>query len=288
MLIYKSNHFSDLYFRSLSDLMYSPQYETMPRDLKIKENTNVTLVLEDPLSCLYLNDHRSSKLKYISAELLWYFMGRNDAAFIQEYASFWSSIQNEDGTVNSSYGHLIFSESNRYGYSQYVWALNSLLKDPDSRQAVLHFNLPQHQYESNKDFVCTMYGIFQIRNNQLDFTISMRSNDVIWGLPTDIAFFAILQCQMLSHLRKKYPTLTLGKYTHIANSFHVYERHFSEVSKMLTSEFIPQTIPGLVEDFVNELGQPTQHFEKLFALRSDSYELMEDSLSRWIIKNINE
>ena len=39
MLIYKSNHFSDLYFRSLSDLMYSPQYETMPRDLKIKENT---------------------------------------------------------------------------------------------------------------------------------------------------------------------------------------------------------------------------------------------------------
>lgn len=287
MKIYRDLNFSNLYRESLRDLMKNPEYEIKPRDLRIRENTNVALVLEDPLSCLYLNESRSSQTRYIAAELLWYFMGRNDVEFIKRYAKFWESIQNEDGTVNSSYGNLLFNKKNRYGYNQYRWALKSLLNDRDSRQAVLHFNLPEHQYETNKDFVCTMYGIFQIRDNRLNFTVSMRSNDVIWGLPTDIAFFTTLQCQMLSHLRKVYPDLMLGTYTHIANSFHIYEHHFSIVEKMLEKEFVAQSIPGLVENFITETGKPSSHFKILFENCNDDYELFNDSLSRWIIKNLN-
>jgi thymidylate synthase len=288
MKVYKSHNFSSLYQESLTDLLKNPEYETRPRDLKINESTNIALVLEDPLSCLYQNQHRSSKLKYIAAELLWYFAGRNDVEFIQKYAKFWKSIQNEDGTVNSSYGHLLFNRKNRFGFTQYSWALSSLQKDPDSRQAVLHFNLPEHQYSLNKDFVCTMYGIFQIRENKLNFTTSMRSNDVIWGLPTDIAFFATLQCQMLSHLRVTYPTLTLGTYTHIANSFHLYEHHFEDVETMLRSEFTPQTIPGLVQDFITPSGQPTPFFTSLFENQHGDFNQINDALSRWIIKNLNQ
>ncbi len=287
MKVYRDLDFSNLYRESLKDLMQNPEYETRPRDLKIRENTNVALVLENPLSCLYANEARSSQTRYIAAELLWYFMGRNDVDFIKKYAKFWESIQNEDGTVNSSYGSLLFSKKNRYGHTQYRWALKSLIKDRDSRQAILHFNLPEHQYETNRDFVCTMYGIFQIRDNQLNFTVSMRSNDVVWGLPTDIAFFTTLQCQMLSHLRLTYPDLMLGTYTHLANSFHIYEHHFSAVNQMLEKDFIAQSIPGLVENFITEDGKPSSHFKIMFDNREDNYELFNDSLSRWIIKNLN-
>ena len=288
MKVYRDQDFSTLYQSSVTDLMRNPEYETQPRDLKIRENTNVALILENPLSCLYSNETRSSQKKYIAAELLWYFMGRNDVEFIKQYAKFWESIQNEDGTVNSSYGNLLFNKKNRFGYTQYFWALRSLIKDKDSRQAVLHFNLPEHQYETNKDFVCTMYGIFQIREDKLNFTVTMRSNDVIWGLPTDIAFFTTLQCQMLSHLRLHYPNLMLGTYTHIANSFHIYEHHFLAVERMLEKEFVPQTIPGLVENFITQDGTPSRHFKSLFNNRHESYESINDSLSRWIIKNLNE
>ncbi len=287
MRVYQEDSFAKLYESSLKDLIISPKYETRPRDLKIKENTNVSLVLNNPLSCLYSNEIRSSQKKYIAAELLWYFMGRRDVTFIKKYAKFWETIQNEDGTVNSSYGYLLFSKKNRFGDTQYEWALNSLLKDKDSRQAVIHFNLPEHQYKTNKDFVCTMYGIFQIRDNKLNFTVSMRSNDVIWGLPTDIAFFAILQSQMLNHLRREYLDLEMGTYTHIVNSFHIYEHHFKTVEDMLEHEFISEEIPKVNENLISTLAQPTPNMTVLFSNYLDATsESFGDPLFRWIIENI--
>lgn len=286
MKIYQDKDFSAIYQQSLSDLMQAPEYETRPRDLSIKENTNTTLILENPLSCLYQNPVRSSQKKYIAAELLWYFMGRNDVEFIKKYAKFWESIQNEDGTANSSYGNLLFTKKNRFGLTQYEWAINSLLKDKDSRQAILHFNLPEHQYSTNKDFVCTMYGIFQIRDNRLNFSVFMRSNDVIWGLPTDVAFFAVLQCQALSHLRKTYPDLQLGTYSHLANSFHIYEHHFDVVNRMLGKEFVAEKIPQLDENFICADGKPTAGLSVLFNHIEDDANLFEDPLFKWIITNI--
>ena len=286
MQIYREKDFSSLYRSSLTDLMRFPEYETRPRDLSIRENANTVLILENPLSCLYTNQVRSSQKKYIAAELLWYFAGRNDAAFIKKYAKFWESIQNPDGTVNSSYGNLLFAKKNLHGFTQYDWAISSLLKDKDSRQAVMHFNLPKHQYTTNKDFVCTMYAIFQIRENQLNLTVTMRSNDVVWGLPTDIAFFATLQSQALSHLQKVYPDLTLGTYTHIANSFHIYEHHFDVVDRMLAHPFEAEEIPPVNTDILYSTGEQTLDFIFLFENFLNIEKSFNDPLFDWITTNI--
>lgn len=289
MIQYQHKDFSQIYEALLHDLAYSPEYVTKPRDMTIKENCDVAIVLEDPTSCLYTNQVRSSQFKYIAAEFLWYFMGRNDVAWISKYAKFWEHIQNPDGTVNSSYGNLLFTKKNEHGLAQYEWALQSLIKDKDTRQAVLHFNLPVHQNFDNKDFVCTMYGIFQIRDNRLNFTVHMRSNDAILGLPTDIAFFATLQMQMLKHLKETYPTLELGTYTHIANSLHIYERHFDIVEKMLKQTFKADHIPRVRVDLISEDGQPTSLFNTLFDIEANlvSGVEFEDNLYSWIQKNLN-
>jgi thymidylate synthase len=284
MIQYQDRDFSKIYEAILHDLAYSPEYITKPRDMVIKENCDVAIVLEDPTSCLYTNQVRSSQFKYIAAEFLWYFMGRNDVAWISKYAKFWEHIQNPDGTVNSSYGNLLFTLKNEHGFSQYEWAHRSLVKDKDTRQAVLHFNLPKHQSFENKDFVCTMYGIFQIRENKLNFTVHMRSNDVILGLPTDIAFFAVLQMQMLNHLKITYPELELGTYTHIANSLHVYERHFELVENMLKLPFKADYIPRVRVNLIQDYGQPTQEFEALFNELSVT---SDDNLYNWIKNNLN-
>ena len=288
MVIYQAETFAGVYEELLHDLIENPEYVTQPRDMKINEICDVALVVENPISCLYLNPFRSSQLKYIAAEFLWYFMGRNDVNFISKYAKFWESIENGDGTVNSSYGHLLFNNKNEHGFTQYLWALESLAQDKDSRQAVIHFNLPTHQRPGNKDFVCTMYGIFQIRDNKLNFTVSMRSNDVILGLPTDVAFFVILQSQMLAHLRTKagYPELEMGTYTHIANSSHVYERHFELVKNMITKKFEPVKIPEVKLDLINIDGTPTDSFKSLFNNLDTPIDL-EDDLYDWIINNVN-
>jgi thymidylate synthase len=287
MLVYKSNNFAQLYKESLTDLVKNPQYCTSPRGFEIKENTNVCLVLENPLNCLFKSPVRSSQKKYISAELLWYFTGNNDVSFISKFSSFWQKIA-VDGKANSAYGHLIFNVDNEHGESQYLWSFKSLLKDKDSRQAIIHFNMPQHQYEDNKDFPCTLYGVFHIRGNKLNFTVHMRSNDVVWGLANDIAFFVVLQCQMLAHLKLKYPELELGTYTHIADSYHLYSHHYELIEKLIESDMTSEAIPQVKLNLRYPLGQPNREFMDLYRAHEDSQYLSEDEFFTWIHSNITK
>lgn len=255
MRVFKGETFADVYELVLNDILYNPQYQSSPRGMKINEISDAALIIEDPRYCLYENSRRSSQFKYIAAELVWYFTGRKDADFITPYAKFWDRIKNKDGSVNSAYGNLIFTEELEDGRNQYRWALDSLIQDKDSRQAIIHFNKPSHQWKGNKDFVCTLNGIFQIRDNKLNFTVDMRSNDLILGTPTDVAFFCLLQIQMLEHLRKYYPELELGTYTHIAHSLHLYERHFNLISEMLEKSFNPQSYPDMREFLIDPNGK---------------------------------
>jgi thymidylate synthase len=288
MRIYSGDSFAEVYSQSLNDLYLNPQFETQPRGMKIKENLQVSLEIKNPLLSLYDNERRGSQNKYVAAELLWYFLGRNDVEFISEYAAFWKMIQNEDGTVNSSYGNLLFKSKNRYGSTQYQWAIDCLKHDKDSRQAIMHFNLPEHQYHSNKDFVCTMYGIFHIRNNKLFLTINMRSNDAILGTATDIAFFTVLQQQALKHLQVTYPELTLGSYTHIVDSYHIYERHFDLVKDMISKEWKPVQFPTLDENLININGNPTNTLTLLEKYHKDPMLVSNDGIYSWIQNNIRD
>ncbi len=264
MKVYKANNFSDIYSNILQDLIDPTKIEhvSSPRYQKINENLNVCFELNDPKSCLYHNVRRSSQYNYIAAEIIYYFMGRNDLKFIEKYAKFWKHIANSDDTINSAYGYLIFKKLNLSGISQWQWALESLEKDKDTRQAFMHFNLPDHQYFSNKDQVCTLSAIFHIRENKLNFTVNMRSNDAVLGLPTDVAFFCLLQQQMLKHLKVKYPELKLGKYTHFVNSMHIYEKHFQLVMDMLNHPFDKIKMYPLDVNLIDKMGEPTPELKE--------------------------
>jgi thymidylate synthase len=225
MHTYKGTSFAEAYQKSLIDLVDNGDLcET--RGTTSKELLNVSLEITDPSQCMYTNMTRSTQTKYIAAELLWYYAGRNDVAFISKYAKFWEQIQNPNGTVNSAYGNLIFRPKSLGGITQYEWAIASLAKDKDSRQAILHFNTPEHQYNGNKDFVCTIYLNFWIRDNKLNMKVQMRSNDIFYGLSYDAPFFAYVQQTMYLWLRDKYKELQLGTYYHCADNIHYYERHF--------------------------------------------------------------
>jgi len=230
------NTFAEKYEELLKRVYNNPNYVSNPRGMEVKECLN-TVVTCHPAYGLYENKIRSTNLKYLAGELLWYFSGRNDVEFISKYSKFWKNIANEDGTCNSAYGNLIFKENP----NEWNWALESLLKDKDSRQAIIHFNKPIHIKET-KDFPCTVYGIFHIRNNELHFTIHMRSQDLILGAPFDYPFFMLLQQVMWLQLMQKYPELDLGMYTHICNSSHIYQRNYELVENMLKETFLPNCL----------------------------------------------
>ena len=255
-MTFKYMDMSSAYNDILGNLMYDPEYDIEPRGQKIKEITNTIIEIGNPLNNLFLNATRNSPLKYIAAELFWYFSGSNTTEYISKYATMWDSLKNTDGTVNSAYGYLLFKERNAHGLTQYQWVIESLKRDKDSRQAFMHFNNPSHQFFENKDQVCTLNGVFQIRKDMLNLTITMRSNDVILGFPADFAFFSVLQQQLHRHLLKYYPNLKIGSYTHISNSMHVYEKHFKLAEEMLESPFYAGLMPELDCNLIEEDGTP--------------------------------
>lgn len=263
MKLFKELTFAKAYEKILNECLHHPKYVIEPRGEKVNEITNAIVEIDNPLSCFFKNEERSSQYKYIMAELVWYLSRDPGVNFISRYSKFWLKLLNPDAeTVNSNYGNLIFGDR-----GQFAWAYESLVKDKDSRQAFMHFNRTWHMFPENKDQVCTMYGIFQIRDNRLNFTIHMRSNDVILGMPTDIPFFVFVQINMLSLLKDKYPELQLGTYTHIVNSMHLYERNHEKVKKMLKNDFIPDdrpfTLDGANRCIFNN-GEKLEFFENAY------------------------
>jgi thymidylate synthase len=260
--------------------------------MEVKEILNCIIEVEEPNINLFKSEHRSSPEKYIGAELLYYFSGTNKADFIENYASLWKQLKNDKNEVNSAYGYLIFKEENQDQYTQYEWVIESLKKDKDSRQAFMHFNKPRHQYDGNKDQVCTLIALFHIRDNKLNMTLTMRSNDIILGFMTDFVFFNILHQQVYLHIKDYYPELTMGTYTHISHSMHLYAKHYELVEKMLKSDFVTSALPLLNTSIINRDGMfRTKYFHVFHSVIKNNkikVEKTDNDVLNWALTKIAE
>jgi len=67
-----------------------------------------------------------------------------------------------------------------------------------------------------------------VRNGKLNMLVFMRSNDAIFGAGYDLNIFFHIQAIMASKLG-----IEVGKYTHIADSFHIYEQHFELAQQLI-------------------------------------------------------
>ena len=269
MSVHYSKTFSKVFKDTINDIENNEQ-ESSPRGLKVKENLLATLPI-NPLYPIANFSDRTFNWKYFAGELAWYLKKDRDIEYINNFSSFWKNITNP-GTneINSNYGSLVLNE-------QLEWVIESLIKDKNSRQAIAFFNRPQFQFEGNKDFVCTMYANFFIRNNKLHMKIQMRSNDIFYGLTFDAPFFSFLhQTVWLAVWRERVLNgedehLELGTYYHCADNIHFYERHFEladkiknadnkfeEYSLKLRNAFIEYTKEGLqlteaAKDFIDDV-----------------------------------
>lgn len=198
---------------------------SQPRDMQVKERTVQTLEF-DPTETIANFKSRSFNWKYFAGELVWYLNKDRDVDYIGQYSGMWSTLTNPDSNeINSNYGSLLFGD-------QLQWVVDSLKSDKNTRQAIAFLNQPKFQFKGNKDFVCTMYLNFFIRDNKLNMKVQMRSNDIFYGLTFDAPFFSVVHQHVRLWLLEDYPELELGTYFHCADNIHFYERHFDLAKKM--------------------------------------------------------
>ena len=257
MNIYKDIH--EAYLKTLEDVYDNPDNVSAPRGQRVREKFNYQFTIINPkvesvvTKCLDRNKVIES---YTEKEYVLYESCDNTAEAFGKASKFWLKLANPDGTVNSAYGYLIWKNKSHgsdfetelvnhplYNEGVYInqpvrrtpwdWCVHSLRSDKDTRQAILRFSLPEHFWVGNKDFTCTLHGMFMIRNNKLNLTINMRSNDLTLGLVYDLPWFISLIHKMRDELKDVYPDLEIGNYTHYVHNLHIYDRDEDKILKML-------------------------------------------------------
>jgi len=165
---------------------------------------------------------------YSEAELLWYYsQSRNVLDIPGKIPKIWLDIAGDNNMINSNYGWCIFSEEN---HEQYNNALTTLRIDKYSRQAQMIYTRPTMHKDScrlnMKDFICTTSVQLIIRDNQLNYIVSMRSSDAVFGYKNDKFWHDHVHNKAFEDLKYWYPDLELGTMYWNAASLHVYPRHY--------------------------------------------------------------
>lgn len=217
-------------FRKIYKDLHANGNIVFPRGQKVKEIENYSYVVP-PFVRFQNFKSRKLNLDYIKSEVLWYLKGDRFDTSIAAKAKLWSQIMNEDGSINSNYGQYIFGKVNQFDNT-----IGTLVKDRDSRRASIVILNDEHLFSNTKDVPCTYALNFRIRDGALNMTVHMRSQDAIFGMANDCPAFSIIHEMLLNSLRESYPDLRYGTYTHFADSFHVYERHFEMLGKLVDDD----------------------------------------------------
>lgn len=254
-----SYNIHDAYYKALNDVWFNPEFKVAPRGQPVKEILNYSFKIVHPIAePIVTRDLERNQViaAYTVKETELYDSCTNRVEDFAKASKFWEKLANPDGTINSAYGFLIWKNKSHGHWFEgadigpaeiakdphaldnilrtpWDWCKESLKQDKDTRQAILRFSLPEHQWLGNKDQTCTMYGTFLIRDNQLHFIVHMRSNDLMKGLVYDLPWFISLMDRMVVELKPTYPDLVKGSYTHTADSMHIYEKDEAAILKML-------------------------------------------------------
>ncbi len=219
----KFDNFTECYEKLAYDVMTNYDHESSPRGKKIKEKLCVSFSLADPRNRLLYSKARKQSIEYVIAEALWYLSGSSSTEWISNYSSFWKAISDNGHDANSAYGSRIFKQNDVIAqgrFSQWIYVIDELTRDRDSRRAVIHIRVPDDSIDAHLDVPCTLALQFLIRDNKLHLIVHMRSTDLVLGLGNDVPAFTLFQEKLANVLH-----VELGTYMHVSNSLHIYEQH---------------------------------------------------------------
>lgn len=201
---------SEAYVELMSALLTEGD-ATSPRGQLTFEIPNVTVQVENLVDTHVLNTDRRVNLKILATEYMHLLGGLSSLEQLDLASNGRFTQFANDGRLLGAYGPRI-----RYQLPRVVRLLE---RDPDTRQAVLSIWTGGEHHEESRDVPCTLAIQFLLRDDQLHVRVTMRSNDMVLGVPYDWWMFSRLGMSVASALG-----VEPGSYTHTVGSMHLYER----------------------------------------------------------------
>ena len=194
--------------------------EVAPRGQKTREIEDAVIRIDDVYNTLPVGVNRGTVPGIGAVEACQLLSGTSFPDLVIAVGPQFSNYAEDNGLFHGAYG----LRTN----GQYEVVIDRLKTDPDSRQAVVTIWNPQLDLQPQKrDYPCTILHQFRIRDNKLNMSVYMRSNDVWLGAAYDFFQFTRVQLAMASVLG-----IEPGKYAHHVGSLHIYEQHYKSAESL--------------------------------------------------------
>ena len=216
--------------------------EVAPRGMKTREIEDAIIRIDDVYNTLPLGVGRGTVPGIGAVEACQLIAGASTPKLVIAIGPQFANYTEDNGLFHGAYG--IRTQS------QYAPIVERLKADPDTRQAVVTIWNPELDLLANKrDDPCTILHQFRIRNNKLNMSVYMRSNDVWLGAAYDFFQFTRVQLAIASILG-----IEPGTYHHHVGSLHIYEQHYDSAEKLKHTYEPYEKIPAMVGNSWGEVS----------------------------------
>jgi thymidylate synthase len=209
-------------------------------------------------------------------EFPWIIAGRSDVAWVGNYLPRAADFSDDGLTWRAGYGPRMraWPVEGYSGLDQLSAVVERLEEDPFSRQAVISLWDPDTDNQNgSRDYPCSNWLHFQVKDGALDLTVTMRSNDLIWGYSgVNAVNFTLIQELVATLLG-----VQLGVYRHVCDNMHVYERHFPRLGRMAASPDLYDKVasPRVFRPFWNLDGKGAEGLQQFTRLARRALSVVE-------------
>ena len=185
-----------------------------PRGMETREIEDVTIYINNVFAALPVGVNRGTVSGIGAVEACQIMSGMSRPKLVVAVGPQFINYTEDSGFFHGSYGTRT--------RGQFDVVIDRLRNDPDSRQGVVTLWNPElDSLPGKKDYPCTVMHQFRIRDNKLNMSVYMRSNDVWLGAAYDFFQFTRVQIAMASVLG-----IEPGTYAHHVGSLHIYENNY--------------------------------------------------------------
>lgn len=267
----------DLYSQAIKTVFRDGEEITV-RGLTCTEILFPHLILKNPRARLIQNKRRNISKKFTMAEFIWTMSGQDSLETIEYYNKRIRNFSDDGITLHGAYGPRL---RDWRGVDQLRNVVEQLKADLFCRQAVIVIIDPARDLVvKTKDVPCNDFLQFLVRDDKINMSCYVRSNDLNWGFPYDIFHWTMLQEMLARELE-----VELGEYHHFVGSLHIYDKDYEymkEVASTATAHIpmTPMPINGLgiisslerAEETFRKTGSPEAQLNKLPIWWKDKFE----------------
>jgi thymidylate synthase len=174
---------------------------------------------------------RNTAIKTGIKEVLWIYQKQTSSLKVAREIgiNWWEEWNIGDDTIGQRYGATIAK------YDLMNKLLNGLMDDPFGRRHIISMFQYQDLSETKGLYPCAYETLWSVRRDGedliLDMTLIQRSNDFITAGYINKIQYTTLLMMVAGHCGYR-----VGKFNHLVQNLHIYDRHFDAVNELLSKD----------------------------------------------------